>query len=487
MIEEANGGKDTIFASAGFKLLATQQIESLTLTGSADINASGNELNNLLTGNAGDNILNGEVGNDTLTGRDGDDLLFGDIGNDVMTGGKGDNRYFVDSVADKVSEAANHGIDTVGSNVANFVLGANFENLQLGSAAGNGTGNSLDNTIDGGGNANKLDGGAGNDTIDGGSGNDTLLGGAGNDDLDGEGGDFDLVDGGAGNDTLTDLSGGDTLKGGAGNDRYVIASASTQIVELANGGTDEIETNGIGFSLAGLTQIENLTLTGAGQLAGIGNDLNNKITGNDDANTLDGGKGNDTLDGGKGTDQLRGGLGNDIYIVDNPGDTVIENSGGGTDTILSAISFTLLGLGVENLTLGGLGDGRGKREGLDNVITGNAGINELKGFGGNDVLIAVAAGAVGDELEGGSGNDTLKGSVGNDQIDGGSGNDVMAGGKGDDDYFVDSVGDKITEGASAGRDEVKSSLANYTLGANVDDLVLIGGRSTAQAMPLPMK
>jgi Ca2+-binding RTX toxin-like protein len=475
VIEEANGGKDAIFASVGFKLLAAQQIESLTLTGSAAINASGNELNNLLTGNASDNILNGEVGNDTLTGGDGNDLLFGDIGNDVMTGGKGDDRYFVDSVADKVSEAANQGIDTVNSNVANFVLGANFENLQLGNDAINGTGNSLDNTIDGSGVANKLDGAGGDDEIDGDGGADTLIGGAGNDDLDGEGG-FDLVDGGTGNDTLTDLSGGDTLKGGAGNDHYVVASFATQITELANAGIDEIETVDIGFSLVGLTQVENLTLTGVGQLNGTGNDLSNVIIGNDEANILKGLEGNDLLNGGKDADTLIGSIGNDVYIVDNGGDDVFELENGGKDTVFSSVGFSLVGQQVEVLTFTGTDNINGIGNELDNVITGNTGVNTLRGNDGNDTLIAVdnTLGS-GDILFGGSGNDSLKGTDGKDLLDGETGNDSMSGGKGDDRYEVDSIGDKIVESANAGRDEVTSLLAKFTLGANLEDLTLVGG------------
>ena len=48
----------------------------------------------------------------------------------------------------------------------------------------------------------------------------------------------------------------------------------------------------------------------------------------------------------------------------------------------------------------------------------------------------------------------------------------MTGGKGKDVYVVDDVGDKVTELAKQGDDWVDSSLANYTLGANLENLSL---------------
>ena len=65
---------------------------------------------------------------------------------------------------------------------------------------------------------------------------------------------------------------------------------------------------------------------------------------------------------------------------------------------------------------------------------------------------------------------------------GGEGDDIMAGGKGDDFYVVDSIGDKISELAGQGFDSVNSFLANYTLGANLERLLVNGFSGTGNAL-----
>ena len=71
VIENAAEGTDTVNSSVSFSLGAN--IETLTLTGSAAINATGNAQANTLTGNAGNNVLSGGGGNDTLIGGTGVD------------------------------------------------------------------------------------------------------------------------------------------------------------------------------------------------------------------------------------------------------------------------------------------------------------------------------------------------------------------------------------------------------------------------------
>jgi Ca2+-binding RTX toxin-like protein len=107
---------------------------------------------------------------------------------------------------------------------------------------------------------------------------------------------------------------------------------------------------------------------------------------------------------------------------------------------------------------------------LSDDYAGTAFNDTLAGSGGSDRL----AGANGhDSITGGGASDTLVGGSGNDSLDGGTGNDSMVGGSGDDAIIVDSVADAVSEGAGGGFDTVFASIS-YTLGANVEDLVLTG-------------
>jgi Ca2+-binding RTX toxin-like protein len=149
-----------------------------------------------------------------------------------------------------------------------------------------------DDNLTGTANADRIDGLAGNDTIDGAAGVDTLYGGAGN----------DILIGGTGN---------DTLDGGLGDDTYYVDSTGDIVNEKSNAGTDTVYSSAVGkFTLK--TNIENLVLTGTGDISGTGNSSDNRITGNSGANTLTGAAGNDTIFGMDGNDVIEGGLGRDI-------------------------------------------------------------------------------------------------------------------------------------------------------------------------------
>ena len=479
ILEMANEGIDLVLAASNFVLSAN--LEQLTLTGNANINGTGNALDNLITGNAGSNLLDGRAGNDTLAG------------------GLGDDTYRVDSAGDLIQEATGGGNDRVDAAV-DWTLGDNLERLHLVGSALRGTGNGLDNLILGNGLANTLDGGAGGDSLDGGAGIDTLIGGTGNDvfvvdnaadtliELAGEGSDRALASvtysiasaqfverltlggtasingtgnsgdnvlngngaantlfGGGGADTLFGAGGTDVLNGGAGNDVYIMNSAGDVINEASGGGIDRVRAS-VDFSLGSLANVENLTLTGKSAIDGSGNGLANILTGNGAVNTLSGGAGNDTLDGGAGADLLIGGTGNDVFILDNVNDRISENSGGGTDRIRAAFSVDLADFSnVENLTLRG---------------TAN-----LNGFGTDAA----------NHLVGNDGSNTLAGGGGNDSLDGGDGADVMIGGAGNDVFEVDNAGDIVTEAANSGVDRVRSSVS-FSLSSlgNVENLTLTG-------------
>ena len=416
----------------GFSLGA--QLENLILTGSAAIDGTGNELDNLIQGNYANNKLLGGAGNDTLDGG---------AGNDTMLGGAGDDSYYVDSSKDVVTENPNEGIDTIFSSFA-YTLGSNIENLVLsGGARINGTGNTLDNAITGNSAANTLTGGAGSDWLDGKEGTDKMIGGLGDDtyvvdasgetvtERSGEGTDLVLstttytlasnvenltligtaaIDGTgntlnnvlAGNSAANVLSGGagaDTMIGGAGDDTYVVDNTLDVITENFNEGIDLIQTN-IAITLA--DNVENLLLTGTKAVNGTGNALDNVLTGNSAANTLTGGAGNDRLDGKGGADRMLGGSGDDTYVVDVANDVITENANEGVDTVEAGITYTL-GANVENLTLTGTAGLNGTGNTQDNVLTGNSGANNLSGAAGDDTLDGLGGA---DTLTGGTGNDT---------------------------------------------------------------------------------
>ncbi len=85
--ENAGEGNDSVLASVTYALASN--VENLSLTGTANINGTGNELANTLSGNSGNNVLSGGAGNDSLDGGGGDDLLNGDAGDDKLEGRSG--------------------------------------------------------------------------------------------------------------------------------------------------------------------------------------------------------------------------------------------------------------------------------------------------------------------------------------------------------------------------------------------------------------
>ena len=451
---------------------------------------TGNGGNNLLVGGAGDDEILGLGGSDVLIGSGGKDTLDGGTGADTMDGGAGDDTYLVDNSGDQVVEYENKGKDTVKSTIT-FSLNTtqHVENLTLtGSSDINGYGNGLDNVINGNSGDNDLFGYGGNDLIKGGGGNDYISGGLGDDDM----------------------------HGGTGSDTFVVNSTLDTVTEYANQGIDTVSSS-VTWTLG--ANVEKLILTGSDQINGIGNELNNEITGNNN---------NNYINGGAGADKMKGGLGNDYYVVDNFFDQVTEFEGEGIDHVYSTLSTYGLGANLEHLTLTGTQNISGYGNSLDNSMTGNSGNNVLVGNGGDDSIEGQLGadhmyGGEGDdgygvnedgdvvveeENEGidtvytfgdtdytlpdhvenlwldvmghgnGTGNDLdniIWGNIHDTTLDGGAGIDTLYGGWGDDKYYVDEFLDQAIEGQGQGHDTVFSSVS-YKLGDHVEILSLaIGG------------
>src|SRR4051812_1843081 len=290
--------------------------------------------------------------------------------------------------------------------------------------------------------------------ITGTGGNDTLNGTSGNDQIFGLGGD-DLLNGNGGNDQLDGGTGADTMSGGTGNDTYFVEDVGDSVIENSGEGTDTVRVAGLA-AYALTANVEKLINTGSGTFDGTGNNLNNDMTGGSGSDTFHGGDGydqlygnggddflyggadGDVLSGGTGADHMEGGTGDDVYIVDNAGDSVVEASGEGLDTVYTTLNSYTLGADVEDLYWNnGSGSFTATGNGLDNDIRGGSGADTLSGLGGNDTL------------DGGSGNDVLLGGDGDDRLYGNSGTDDLTGGNGADTFAISSFQTGL--GASADR------------------------------------
>ncbi|WP_186767250.1 calcium-binding protein [Devosia ginsengisoli] len=446
--------------------------------------------------------LTGSIHDDTLTGNGGNNILDGGLGQDAMSGGAGDDTYIVDNAGDTVTELAGGGNDTVHSSLASHTLAGETENLVLIAGAIDGTGNTLDNRLTGNGGNNILDGGLGTDTVvlsgniedhdfaragaiftvqsvtggldtlvsienvdlggvvynmvrgtnapntggaalNGTAGADLLLGFNGGDEL----------HGGEGNDILYGGRGVDFMAGGAGDDTYLVIQGRDFVNELADGGSG-IDTiisgvnRNLNYAAHVVGDVENLKLIGAA-LNGVGNGLDNVITGNANNNTLSGGLGNDTLIGNEGADILNGGGWHDI-LEGGAGDDTL-NGGNGTDTAVFSGPAGNYSFGFNGTALTTVTDMVGT-DGTDTLTN-----IEFVKFGDGPALAisTVAAGipGVSSIIFGTDGSDTIIGGPGEDVIIGGPGDDILNGsdigdgddnttpGTQDDDIFIWNVGD----------------------------------------------
>ncbi len=455
-------GTDTVRNSVSFDMSAqaSGEVENMVMTGTLNINGTGNALGNTITGNAGNNTINGSVGEDTLFGLAGDDYLIGGDDQDTMDGGTGidtmagnlgDDVYIISSATKTILEAFGEGIDEVRSSLTH-TLAANVENLTLtGGSPINGFGNALDNI---------LKGNVGVNTLDGGIGADTML-------------------------------------AGAGNDVYIVDNAADIVSENALEGTDLILSSvTYDMSVSTIGEVENLTLTGVLAINGTGNAGNNTITGNIAANTM------------------AGGLGNDSFFVQSLDDVIIEAAGEGGDTVYAALSWALDNIQeVENIILLGTANINATGNDLGNYLGGNIGKNVLNGglgddtynigasatndtivldTGGNDTVIVGASYSIANrpDLEnislagtgafnavGNANLNVLIGNEGKNTLNGGIGADTMIGGKGDDVFYVDDVNDIALDAwlpsiLPGGKDLVISSVSYALLDNDIENLTL---------------
>ena len=413
-------GNDTI--QAAFHYVLAAELENLTLTGTAALGGFGNDFANLITGNGAANRLDGGLGDDTLTGGAGaDSFVFSTALNvgpnfdritdfsaaddsilldrSVFTGlgangalagsafvngataADGDDRILYDRATGNIfydADGSGGGVKILFARVTAGAALTSADFVATGGTAGTlYTGDAADNLFSGSGGDDQASGHGGNDLLVGGGGNDRFAGGDGT----------DRIHGGDGGDHLDGGTGSDYLHGGRGDDTYVVDFESVdsryptdRVVEAANEGVDTVLSSLGSYALTSF--VEHLTLTGTAY-QGIGNALDNVITGT---------AANNRLSGERGADRLIGSAGDDFYWVDNAGDAVVELAGEGVDTVQSSVTHRLADH-VENLSLvfqdspyGAIRDFDGYGNALANRITGSVYNNLIDGGLGNDTL-----------------------------------------------------------------------------------------------------
>jgi len=339
------GGRDSLYGRGGKDILYGGDDEK----NEADVNGGADDVNaDYLNGGTGDDHLYGQAGEDVLDGLEGVDYLDGGEGHDRLYGWDGNDEL--------------HGGSNTGDPGDDVGFGILYERLSGGAG---------DDKLYGEDGSDQLFGDAGNDILYGGSNtNDNapldfntddnapldsrknlwkterLYGGEGNDKLYGESGN-DELHGGDGEDLLDGGTGGDRLEGGTGNDIYVVDNTNDTILDLPRTGIETVQAF-ISWDLRNsynpqdlsqktpLSGLDHLALKGNQAINGVGNHLDNTITGNDAANKLYGLDGSDKLYGNGGDDDLigwnedddlSGGAGNDRLIGGFGKDTLKGGTG----------------------------------------------------------------------------------------------------------------------------------------------------------------
>ncbi len=541
VIESALEGNDLVVSSVSYTLATN--FENLTLVGTNGVNGIGNALDNVIVGSVTkfwnplittptnndpitnpannpsmnvDNSLSGGAGNDTLIGGGGDDTL---------TGGANVDTFKVDAGVDQINDLGNGSVSevlnvSVGA-TANATLAGNWTATAGSSNAGIAAIDAANFTLldvslaTGGGNWVLSKTGTGSAVIKGSANADTVIGGAGNDSITSGAGN-DSVAGGDGDDVFTFVAGSgltttDTIDGGADNDSVVLTgNTAVAATNFSNVSNIESITVANSSSAVAITTFDNLvaseatlTLNAATLTTGALNFNGSSETNGNFAITTAGtgvdiivtGAGNDSISSSTGNDNLTGGAGDDVFtfvagtglntsdVVDGgadsdsvilTGDTaVLANDFNGVKnieaiTIVNTTSNVAITT-VNNLVAAGA------------VLTLNAstlttGILNFNGSAELDGQFDVTAGNANDILLGGAGRDDLSGGGGNDIVNGGTGNDTLTGGAGNDIYVVDSAGDIINETSTLATeiDTVQASV-NYTLtNVNLENLTLTG-------------
>ena len=183
------------------------------------------------------------------------------------------------------------------------------------------------------------------------------------------------------------------MQGLGGNDWYYVDHPGDRAIEAVGGGSDRVLTS-VSYTLEAGSEIELFTTTNTASTSAI------NLTGNAFANSMIGNAGANIINGGGNADLMQGLGGNDWYYVDHAGDRAIEAVGGGSDRVLTSVSYTLeAGSEIElfttnntastsaiNLTGNGFANSMIGNAGA-NIINGGGNADLMQGLGGNDTYI----------------------------------------------------------------------------------------------------
>ena len=360
-----------------------------------------------------------------------------------------------------------------------------------------------------------LNGTASADTINGTSAAETINGGSGNDVLNGGGG-ADAIYGGDGNDRLIGDTGVDRLFGGAGDD-WLEPGTETPATSYNFAADTQID-GGAGFDILALdysASTRSVSVSGDVQLTrpGVTNVEAVALTGSAFSDVLTGTANSDQLFGGAGFDFLSGGAGNDLLDAGQPSASSVTMLGQGGTSVATAVSLDHLFASAPNgpavsMTISqpaanAVGFGAQTQGTIYSFTVAQAGDQmsidyALPSFGFDNYFFDfIIKDANGVEVETvpfnqpvvfpQAGTYTLQVWFGRYNVWGSSsmnvtltleGGTVLAanelrGGLGDDTYRIYAATDQVIELAGQGTDTVESTVS-YTLGANVENLSLVG-------------
>lgn len=387
---------------------------------------SGNEGNDTIDGNGGNDVLIGDKGNDTLRSSEGNNLFIGASGADSIQGGVDDDVILGDLLAPNLKTPSLDGSDIISS-------------------------------------------GGGVDVVLAGGGGDSVLGGGGNDVLFGDyllglfGLEIPIEIGEPFADVVLPIGSGnegnDTIRGGDGDDFVVGDKGFDQL--FGDAGEDVILGGANADGISGGTEDDII----------LGDLLAPNAYGPDGIDTINAGDGQDVVVGGGLGDLIDGGSGNDFILGDYFSNLPIKSpiliplteDSEGLQSISSAPQPTFPQF-IDTPVFAS-----------DLPFAGDLALPDIQlpigsGNEGNDTILA---GTGDDFVLADKGQDSVLGQDGNDVLLGGSGNDTLTGGSGDDVISGDYV---LPQGTAIPLDpDTARSLENFVELTEADELVIDAG------------